>query len=137
MLLIRAWFLFPVFDLALGLLPFPLLYRYARQGALPASPSAPDPAKDNPAPSRMAWLVERVGRYSLTRPTCLTQALVLTRLLARNGMGSTLRIGVARATSPLSAHAWLECQGQALIGEVEAQGYTPLSPADTHATSRP
>jgi transglutaminase-like putative cysteine protease len=45
---------------------------------------------------------------------CLTQALVLTRLLARRGIPAKLVIG-ARAAPSFAAHAWVEHAGQPLL----------------------
>jgi len=45
---------------------------------------------------------------------CLTRSLVLTRLLARRGIPAKLVIG-ARATPRFSAHAWVECDGEAVL----------------------
>jgi hypothetical protein len=45
---------------------------------------------------------------------CLTQALVLTRLLARRGIPAKLVIG-ARAAPSFSAHAWIEHAGQPVL----------------------
>src|SRR5919112_6464595 len=45
---------------------------------------------------------------------CLTQALVLTALLARRGIGSMLVIAVAPATE-FVAHAWVEQAGTPLL----------------------
>jgi hypothetical protein len=45
---------------------------------------------------------------------CLSQSLVLTRLLAARGMESQLVIGV-RSGEEFAAHAWVEHQGAALL----------------------
>jgi hypothetical protein len=45
---------------------------------------------------------------------CLTQSLVLTRLLARRGVESQLVIGV-RPGERFAAHAWVEHEGVALL----------------------
>jgi hypothetical protein len=44
----------------------------------------------------------------------LTRSLVLTRLLARRGIPSTLVIGV-RSQPSFVAHAWVEYRGSALL----------------------
>ena len=45
---------------------------------------------------------------------CLVRSLVLTRLLARRGIASTLVIG-ARTTPGFLAHAWVEHRGVAVL----------------------
>jgi len=60
--------------------------------------------------------------------SCLTQALALQRLLARAGRGADLRIGVAKdGASGLASHAWLEREGEILIGDNgELDRYSPM-----------
>ena len=45
---------------------------------------------------------------------CLARSLVLTRLLARRGIPAKLVIG-ARAEPDFLAHAWVECEGEAVL----------------------
>ena len=45
---------------------------------------------------------------------CLVRSLVLTSLLARRGISSTLIIGV-RSEPKFEAHAWVECAGAPLL----------------------
>ena len=56
---------------------------------------------------RLARGVLRTLRVLPGDSRCLTQSLVLTRLLARRGRGSRLVIGVAPGTA-FGAHAWVE-----------------------------
>ena len=56
---------------------------------------------------------------------CLTQALVLTSLLARRRIGSTLLIAVAPGEDQLHAHAWLE-HGGAPVLPGDGPGYGRL-----------
>jgi hypothetical protein len=51
---------------------------------------------------------------------CLVRSLVLTNLLARRGIGSSLVIGV-RSGSRFAAHAWVERDGAPLL---PTEGYT-------------
>jgi hypothetical protein len=124
----RAWILIPLFDFGLRVLSFSRLQQFAQ----PRHALVPHDREDQNEPdlplSRMAWLVERAGQYNLVKGTCLTQALVLSRLLARSGVPTTLRIGVARPQGPLTAHAWLEYQGQVIIGHQEHATHIPLQP---------
>ena len=61
-----------------------------------------------------AGAIERVRRHSPLPGTCLSRSLALEYLLARQGIGSQLQIGVRRAADALSAHAWIEVDGRAL-----------------------
>jgi hypothetical protein len=49
-----------------------------------------------------------------TDSRCLMRSLVLTRVLARRRIGSTLVLSVAPGT-PFEAHAWVEHAGRALL----------------------
>ena len=74
---------------------------------------------------RLAWAVQRTLRVVPTDSRCLMQSLVLTRLLARRGISSSLVIGV-RPAGEFEAHAWVEyCERALLPGD---QGiYEPLT----------
>lgn len=60
----------------------------------------------------VAWLVALASRAAGTR--CLTRSLTLTRVLARRGVASELRIGVRPVNQELEAHAWVEWKGTIL-----------------------
>lgn len=108
-----SWLLF--FDVALRLRPFPELQAFAaRLTSLPT-----------PSPEQIASLIRRLmvavdrARYNHLYPmTCLRRALTLQKLLAKRGIAVELKIGVRKQDGQLSAHAWLEFQGQPL-GEAE------------------
>jgi hypothetical protein len=66
---------------------------------------------------RVAWAVRAVSPF-VPRASCLTQALAGQVLLDRRGYLTRLRIGVTkRSQEGLEAHAWLECQGQVVLGD--------------------
>jgi hypothetical protein len=69
---------------------------------------------------RLARAVRRTLRPLPTDTRCLSQALVLTALLARRGVPSTLVIGVSPGES-FGAHAWIEHHGVALLPPYEAE----------------
>jgi hypothetical protein len=123
-LLVRAWVLFLAADAGLLLLPFTSLLKIGevasggRSSAMPSSLSIP----------RLGRLVDIAGRYVPGRATCLKRALVLSWLLRRRGIASTLRIGVARRDGVLAAHAWLERDGEVVFGH-DGCDFAPLFPA--------
>ncbi|MBI4014062.1 MAG: lasso peptide biosynthesis B2 protein [Candidatus Rokubacteria bacterium] len=121
LLLVRAWSLFLLAELALRVLSFDRLLAFLRS----AAPDRRDhPAAGRPIPAaRLAWLVEVAGRYAVVPPTCLKSALVLAWLLRRQGVGTTLRLGVARRGGELLAHAWLEHEGRVILGLPDAEAY--------------
>jgi hypothetical protein len=59
---------------------------------------------------------------------CLARALTTQVLLNRQGYLPDLRIGVAKATAgQLEAHAWIEYQGQVVMGHLnDLARYLPL-----------
>jgi hypothetical protein len=64
----------------------------------------------------MAWLVRACARR-VPGASCLTRALAARWLLAEAGMDSTLHFGHRRdERGGFAAHAWLEHEGQVLVG---------------------
>lgn len=115
--LLRAWWLLLVVDVALRVVP--LTWLLPRDGV--RRPRTPPPS-----PERIAWLLDVARRHSPARATCLSDALVLTRLLRAEGLEAVLNLGVARAGGPLRAHAWVESGGQILVGAVDGETYGRL-----------
>jgi Transglutaminase-like superfamily len=77
--------------------------------------SATSPENDrHGAASRLGYVVSSVLRLLPTDSRCLMRSLVLTRLLARRGVPSTLIIGVSAAPE-FAAHAWVEHAGRPLL----------------------
>lgn len=67
-------------------------------------------------PYVLAWAVKNVSRV-IPFASCLTQALSLQRLLAREGYSSTIRIGVKLDDKDkVDAHAWVLFEDRVLIG---------------------
>jgi hypothetical protein len=62
---------------------------------------------------RLGAAVNRMLDVLPRDPRCLTTSLVLTALLARRGVASTLVIGVR--PDPFAAHAWVEYRGRPLL----------------------
>jgi hypothetical protein len=74
---------------------------------------------------QLSWAVRSASRY-VPRATCLTQALVLHILLRREGLQSTIRIGVRKDAGHFEAHAWVESQDRIVIGDRGSEQYTPM-----------
>jgi hypothetical protein len=68
--------------------------------------------------------IERIGQVlAPLRINCLPQALVGHRLLGRKGFDVQLKIGVLKNRGDrLAAHAWLEYQGQVMLGDLRNLG---------------
>lgn len=62
-------------------------------------------------PKRLGGIIQRVLRFGPWRARCLWTALVLFRLLRRQGDESQLVIGLPREPRDKDAHAWVEMAG--------------------------
>jgi hypothetical protein len=76
------------------------------------------PAADGHDAARLGRAVRRTFRLLPTDSRCLMQSLVLTDLLARRGISSSLVIGVA-SKPDFRAHAWVEAGGRAVLPSLE------------------
>lgn len=74
-------------------------------------------------PRRVAAITDAV--LTLARARCLTKTLVLQRILRRRGVETDVVVGVARDATALAAHAWLEWNGEILIG-AGSTNFAPL-----------
>jgi len=61
---------------------------------------------------RLQLVVGMAARLHLLPMTCLVKALTLRFMLSRRGIEAQLRIGANKTSTGLSAHAWVEIQGQ-------------------------
>jgi hypothetical protein len=78
--------------------------------------------------AELAWAVHAASR-GIPAATCLTQSLALQFLLTQTGRPAALCIGVAKlSTSPLTAHAWVECAGEVLLDQpADVRAYALLA----------
>ena len=78
---------------------------------------------------RIARAVEVSSRY-IPFTKCLAKALVTQMLFANYGYLSQLRIGVKKdGPERIKAHAWVESQGQIVMGNLEnLSQFNPLAP---------
>ena len=124
--LLQALFWVVTIRIALYLVPFAWFRRvleWLHQGqSLRAGSGATGPTLD-----QIIWAVTTIGRR-IPKATCLTQALAARILLNRYHYDNQLCIGVKIGEEgEFSAHAWLEEQGQVLIGDlVNLSEYTKL-----------
>jgi hypothetical protein len=81
-------------------------------------------------PARVAWAVKAVTRRLPFRTSCLVEGVVADAVLRRRGAAAVLRLGVRRPDRvPLEAHAWVECEGEVVIGGVDRlTDYAVLAP---------
>jgi hypothetical protein len=126
-LLARAALLLFVCRIGLWLFPYTRLRRVVD--------GDPRPGRAPPGdfPDRVSWAIGALGRR-LPAMTCLVRSLAAHALLHRAGCPAELRIGVqprARgAPKLLEAHAWVECAGRVVVGDVPGLAtYAVLTPA--------
>lgn len=81
---------------------------------------------------RAARAIQRAARRLPLRTSCFEQSLALTWMLHAAGMQAAVRFAVRRehGPDPLSAHAWVEHDGQALLDDAPLH-FTPLSERTT------
>ena len=124
-LLVNAFVLLGLVRLGLWLLPFPTL-RHTLAKISQISPQQ-DKVKQISV-AQIIWAVNATSRYMPGGVKCLARALTTQVLMIRQGYSPELRIGVAKGEKgQLEAHAWVENQGQVVIGNLaDLYRFTPL-----------
>ncbi len=124
-LVINTFILLGLIRLALWLLPFQTLRRLLAKISQP-SPQAQGLNQINL--SKIVGAVNLSSRYMPGGVKCLARALTTQVLMSRCGYSPQLRIGVAKGEGgKLEAHAWVENQGQIVIGYLrDLSRFTPL-----------
>ena len=117
---LRAWLLLGAVRFGLWLLPFKKIQQFMKRAK-----QADETRADIES---LKHAIVATSRY-IPRSTCLVQALAMSLLLKHYGHSSDLRIGVARnEEGKFQAHAWVERNGQVLIGGPNIEQYTRFSP---------
>ncbi len=98
------------------------------------SASQPDkqPKRARPSIAQIVWSVRIASRYVPGTYKCLPNAYTAHLLLHRYGYPSQIHVGVARdEQGKVEAHAWLECEGRIVVGELDDMhrfvAFPPLS----------
>jgi len=101
---------------------------FQRLWKLVANDQSPILRPDETFLKRVVWAVDVISRWTPGGVTCLPRALTTQYMLTRYGQPATLRIGVAlEKNQKLNAHAWVEVQGEIVIGKLsDLSRYTPL-----------
>ena len=123
-LILRAAFWFAVVELGLCAFQFRALIDFLHQKSPLDERTF---SQESSTAQRAAYCVELVSRLHPLDPTCLKKALVLYALLTRRGFDVRLFIGAAKTKgSELDYHAWLEHQGQVILGGQGQERYATL-----------
>jgi hypothetical protein len=126
-LLIESTLLLMVVRIGLRILPFKTLHQLMQN--LERRAKGRRPANDT-YQDDIAWAVNRTGENLFGENTCLPLALTGQMQLNLHGFPASTRLGVQKTSDDeIIAHAWVECNGQVLIGgpEQEIERYTVLS----------
>jgi hypothetical protein len=102
--------------LGLWLFPFRTLLKMLSRLSQPAAQPRPS---DPVTLRKIVWAVEVSSRLMPGSVKCLARALTTQVLLSRLDYAADLQIGVAKGARGLEAHAWIECQGQIVIGNLQ------------------
>ncbi|HEX6127382.1 MAG TPA: lasso peptide biosynthesis B2 protein [Pyrinomonadaceae bacterium] len=123
---VRAVVLVTFYRIGLSVLPFSITRAWTAGQVIPRSRPGDDHVIDE-----ITRGVRIAGRL-VPRATCLTQALAARKLLAQYGYRTELKIGVAKNTGELEAHAWLEINGRIILGKQRLHSrYSVLGPSAT------
>lgn len=132
-LLIRTYLLLLMVRIGLACLPFQQLQsRLAKfSTGVDFYQHYPIPAQDIlPTLGLIVWAVHKSTQMMPGGAKCLAKALTTQVLMARRNLPCDLKIGVAKAsTGALDAHAWIEFEGQVIMGDLpDLERYQLLSP---------
>jgi hypothetical protein len=114
LLLAEAWLLLIIFYLALRWLSYDRLNKFVPKSSSEFSNSS---NLINFA-ERLKQLVEISARLHSLPMTCLVKSFTLRWMLIRRGIPVSLRIGVVKTITGMSAHAWVELNDNP-IGELQ------------------
>jgi hypothetical protein len=112
-----AWIVVPAVRLAVAILPYRFVHRLAGR--------APSRSPSEISSERIARAVHDVAQR-LPGTTCLTEVLAAAYLCSRYGHAATPRLGIGRSEAGITAHAWLESEGRAILGEPEPGTFVAL-----------
>ena len=128
---VRATVLLLLARTSLALLPFPTILRLASRIRPRVPPSGTQDLRT------MVWAVTVVGNRLFPTTPCLTQAVIVHRLLRRSGKPSELRIGVRKDRGGrFGAHAWVESEGEIVIGgKALSEGFAAMPPIKPDRTN--
>ena len=108
-----AWCLLPMIALSIKWAGLTHTMRWLRRRIDKAASPADTVSAEYAASA--ARLVPLMASYSPVKAVCLAQSVTLWFLLARQGIESAVRIGVANESGVFGAHAWVDMNGTVLL----------------------
>ena len=128
-LLCKATLLLFAVRLLLWVLPFPTVRPFFAKACRSSRPLPQNSAM------KLAWSVATAGRFVPGGKHCLSQAIALQIFLARRKYASRVCFGVQRHPgAPFMAHAWVEYDGEVLIGGENLGRFVRLAPRSRSAS---
>lgn len=114
-----------VAQVAVSVLPFREAHKLSRQLRVAVAKTRALRSREAASARVLADAIERAGRH-VPHARCLSRALAGSVIFARHGHDATLRIGVRRpGEDGFEAHAWLECEGEVVVGG-PVDSFTPF-----------
>lgn len=132
LMLLQAWCMLGWYRAAVLLVSFKRLTANLQHHPLAMPPPALQPQLREEALA-IGRLVAASGRVTPWQSLCLTQVLVVQRLLAARGIPGQFYLGVRRGCertddpTGLSAHAWLQCGDTIVNGRAGHEQFTVVS----------
>lgn len=125
-LLFETFFWLGMARLVILILPFrwvePYLGKRMAESTLDIPPDKPMQLR------QVAWVVNKVSRYTPWQSKCLVQAIAAKRMLQSRKIVSTLYLGVTKNKSTaLEAHAWLRSGTVYVTGGQDRQDFTVVA----------
>jgi len=111
-LFFRAYAVVGFIRLMLWMRPFPKIQSWATKAQ---NSRVAKSSLDSKAVYKIVWAVSAAARR-IPRATCLTQALATQIMLGRRAYATDLHFGAKKNGQKLDAHAWIERNGNILIG---------------------
>lgn len=118
LLLIKAFLLLWIIRVMLWLFSFNRIEKIVKRF------SRVKPVSSNISLGEITWAISVMGRF-VPRSTCLVRALSGQILLAHYGYSSLVKIGVSQSKGEFEAHAWLENEGEVVLGESDTD-FVPI-----------
>ncbi|HEY9827202.1 MAG TPA: lasso peptide biosynthesis B2 protein [Stenomitos sp.] len=128
-LFMQAYCLLLLIRLGLWLVPFERLHRWVEWFSQFSMTQQPPLRHANPnVVKQVVWAVDASARRMVKPVKCLARALTVKALLGQHNCPADLKIGVAKnQQAQLEAHAWIEVEGQVVIGHLpDLQRFKPL-----------
>ena len=77
---------------------------------------------------KISWIVTTIAKYTPWESKCLVQALTAQKMLKKQGVSTTLYLGVKKDNNnQMLAHAWIRCGDYFVTGGGNRHGYAVVA----------